>query len=852
MQYIKSKRVRKYDGRHIKIHTAVLSTISGFVIQFIGLRGLHASVILAQLGSTFVMSIIRTCLRTERMAPDENRMGKERDIVSHRQQELDCFAFHLERVESFSLINTPCPQASRTDLGKMPSDELKHRKKPLVEQLIYTRTRLAELTSTRQYGQSLAWDNLPVRVMAQRLAEAINSTMNLLSSWESKFPDGFQFELAFECQQASPHPFQGSYTIELVPNRDRLKWNVNARELEAIIGLWTWSLYKSDPNWLRPRTSQPLSRVIGLSEIEAGKEETFLYFHKWMYRETEPRMIPAKSVDIQHRLFGYNTEEHPDERCILTVDTQNELEVMTAQDIYIQFLRSAIEHLISVDTDVHVVPGPQGTFVAQNSRVNDLLDCFENCSLGSREDALLCIIPVLKHRNMLPVLPADYPTIRERVEDLIEQNDWRRALQLLEWICQRSEGGERDYAMLELGNVCRRALLTSNQAGREAGLEYLNKILGQDMRADFLRTQSTKFPSTWSAPAGYERGWQKIRNDLRWVVWQIALRETGQSPLRTCLEKTKNFNKKCDFEEPGVVEEDQQYLAMGSHLISQWLAVNRTDVPVHEFANQDINGYRWVFKRKNITLMYFLILTWAEMGAENPQLIRQAYFVAAKNRSDTGMYVLRRRRDDIKAKNAALMDLIATGDIEAVRVLLTNGADPGAEFIMPLIEAARFGFTDMAALLLQYGAKLEGSDDLGMSALNWASKQNHLDTVRLLASHGANLDRDSDWRLSQGAGWKPLHSAVEGNQFQMVKLLLELGADINMPERQSKQTALMLAARSPDTAILRLLLFKNANLHAKDAKGRSALLWAKIAGSAEAVAILEASSRRTDSSHRKL
>lgn len=69
LRYIKSVRDRRLDGKNIKLYSTILSTIFGFVMQFIGLRALHASVILASLGTTLLMSILRTCLRTERMAP---------------------------------------------------------------------------------------------------------------------------------------------------------------------------------------------------------------------------------------------------------------------------------------------------------------------------------------------------------------------------------------------------------------------------------------------------------------------------------------------------------------------------------------------------------------------------------------------------------------------------------------------------------------------------------------------------------------------------------------------------------------------------------------------------------------
>lgn len=853
MQYIKSKRVRKYDGRHTEIYSTVLLTIFGFIIQFIGLRGLHASVILAQLGSTFVMSIIRTCLRTERMAPGENKMREERDLVSHKKQELDCFAFHLERIKSFSLINSSLPES--------PSDEslfdsLAMSGKSIVEQLIYTRTRLADLTSTSQNGGTLAWDHLPIRIIAQRLAETINSTMDLLSSWDAEFKQRFQFELTFECTTAPPEPaqvFQGPYAVEIVRSGDVLKWKVNAQELEAIIGLWTWSLYKSDSSWISPPGCPSLSRVVGLSESEAGDEKTYRYFLKWIYRQTEPKMISAKSVDIPHRLFGLDTGENLNEKDILTVDTQNELEVMIAQDIYIRFLRQAVENLKSMDFTVDVIPGPQNSYVAQNGPIAELVHCFEDLGLGSREDALLCIIPVLKDRRLLPPLTADCPNIRKRTEDYIKKNDWRRAFQLVEWLSQRSDGGEMEFAIHELGDLCRKALLTPNSTAQEIGLQYLCRILGQDMRSEFLRVQGIKYPSTWSAAADYQLRWQGLQRELAWVARHISNRLPGMDAVKRRLESINNPIISEDLDAPAGTLYEPSCPDVGYNVLQEWLTSSELDFERDPDGTEDSDGYHWALQRNCYALLYFVLVRWAELGVEISDPIQHAYVVAAQNRSTWGIRVLQRRRLDIDTPNSrkvsALMELIVSGDLEAVRTLLKMGAKPDGDDTIPnarpLIIAAQYGLTKMVELLLAYGATIDAVDGLGMSALYWACSEDHVDLVRLLGSHGASL-------AIRSAEKGPFHSAVFSNNFQMVQVLLELGADINVPDNDSKKTALTHAVQLRRVDMLRLLLANGADIHTKDDYGMTALDWAMRDGFRDGAAILEASIGHPTGPHRSI
>lgn len=847
MQYIKSKRVRKYDGRHAQIYSTVLFTISGFIIQFIGLRGLHASVILAQLGSTFVMSIIRTCLRTERMAPGENKMKGERDLVSHKKQELDCFAFHLERVESFSLINSPYP-FSPSDGSSF--DSLGKSGRSLVEQLIYTRTRLAELTSTPHNGGNLSWDNLPIRIIAQKLAGTINSTMDLLSGWDADFKQSFQFELKFECTLAPPEAtevFRGTYAVNIVRSGDVLKWKVNTQELEAIIGLWTWSLYKSDSKWITPSSYQPLSRIVGIDEREAGEEMTYRYFLKWIFRQTEPRMTSVKSFDIPHRLFGLDAGEHPDERDILTVDTQNELEVMIAQDIYIQFLLSAMENLETIDSTVDLIPGPQNSYVAQNGPINELVHCFESNGLGSREDALLCISLVLKNQKILPPLTADSPNIRKRTEDLIKKGDWKKAFQLVEWIAQRSDGVEMEFAIHELGNLCRKALLASDSVALEIGLQYLSKILGQDMRAEFLQTQGIKHPSTWSAPADYQLRWGGLQRELAWVARHISINVRGKDDVKQTLESINNPIIKEDLEVPAGACSDCSDPAMGCYAMQEWLTFNHIDFHRDPTSPDDYQAYHWALTRECYALLYFLLVRWIELGADIPDLIQHAYVVAAQNRSTWGIEVLQRRGTDINSiisqEISALAEVVARGDLEAVRMLLTMGANPDGDNLppenKPLILAAQLGFTEVAELLLEHGATLEILGDNKMTALYWASNENHLDTVRMLASHGAKVDIHGDGLL--------LRSAVANNHLEMIELLLELGVDIEARRRLMDDTALIVAARTSHPAVLKLLLAKGADIHAQDENGRTALEWARSVGHTENTAILESIVRRAGS-----
>ncbi|KAF9636671.1 hypothetical protein BFW01_g7567 [Lasiodiplodia theobromae] len=86
------------------IWAAVLFSLVGFVLQFIGLRACHSSVSLAQLAITVVMSIVRASLRTQRMEKKDN-LTKDANLF--QGHELDWLALEINR-----------PTGGRTDWCK--------------------------------------------------------------------------------------------------------------------------------------------------------------------------------------------------------------------------------------------------------------------------------------------------------------------------------------------------------------------------------------------------------------------------------------------------------------------------------------------------------------------------------------------------------------------------------------------------------------------------------------------------------------------------------------------------------------------------------------------------------------
>ncbi|KAF4710733.1 hypothetical protein FOZ63_031875, partial [Perkinsus olseni] len=141
-----------------------------------------------------------------------------------------------------------------------------------------------------------------------------------------------------------------------------------------------------------------------------------------------------------------------------------------------------------------------------------------------------------------------------------------------------------------------------------------------------------------------------------------------------------------------------------------------------------------------------------------------------------------------------------SGQEKLLYSLLLKRADPGkaaADGSMPIHLCARKGYDVCLTQLLEHGADPIATNTLGQTALDIALANNKFDIVNLLkalnihelakngeleaiqnaASQGCNLDR-----THPKTGFAPLYYAAERGNIEIMKLLLENGADPNRSE----------------------------------------------------------------------
>jgi len=180
------------------------------------------------------------------------------------------------------------------------------------------------------------------------------------------------------------------------------------------------------------------------------------------------------------------------------------------------------------------------------------------------------------------------------------------------------------------------------------------------------------------------------------------------------------------------------------------------------------------------------------------------------------------------------------GYVEIAKLLIEHGANVNGrtkEGKTALMIAAAKGSSELVGLLIDKGADVNASDHAGFTALisaayNTASDKDAFRVVKILLEHRANTDK------STSEGITPLFGAISGGNLDIVRILIENGADVNKSHPLDGTSPLMFSVMDDKNESAELLIENGADVNARQKHGPTVLMGVIHAGNEELAKIL--------------
>jgi len=191
------------------------------------------------------------------------------------------------------------------------------------------------------------------------------------------------------------------------------------------------------------------------------------------------------------------------------------------------------------------------------------------------------------------------------------------------------------------------------------------------------------------------------------------------------------------------------------------------------------------------------------------------------------------------------------GKSEAAKVLIESGADMNQTNIFgqtPLWLAASNG-NEVVEVLIEARADLNKVDNLAETPIQRAARMGRMETVKKLMDAGANIKNsksnswgEADYRLESSHSqidiatvFKKrlgceLYQEVLNGDIKAMEKLISRGADINWNDNWGSWNALIKAAHSGKTHVLKHLIDAGCDINTSNTSGQTPMYWAACNG----------------------
>lgn len=364
----------------------------------------------------------------------------------------------------------------------------------------------------------------------------------------------------------------------------------------------------------------------------------------------------------------------------------------------------------------------------------------------------------------------------------------------------------------------------------EVLLENVNDV---DIENDFAETPLIK-----SAKAGNFRGIELLLEKDADPVALLELLIDGESILHS-VARSGNFKilKLLIYEEHEIPADMKNHSGLTPlHLacnLSIARALVRMGLNIEEEDNEERTPLMTAAKNKKADIVNLLLLNGASLKAKDQKGWSALHYAAEAGCADSATFLL----DADKGPDRVMVDCMddnsetpafiaaKNNNLAVLRVLVENGTDLAWENCdgMDILHvAARYGNVEVVKALLQYGVEVKGINP--MTALHYAAQEGHIEVVTALIDAGADVD------MVDHNGHSALYYASEGGHTAVVAVLLDHGANPNAGlygRLYEGSTPLMVASKKDHIDVVKLLVERGADVRMKDNTGRTALEIAK-------------------------
>ncbi|KAI9773504.1 MAG: hypothetical protein M1839_002086 [Geoglossum umbratile] len=290
--------------------------------------------------------------------------------------------------------------------------------------IMKSRARLAQVIQSRD---GALWHTI-TGARAVSIKKAIEEVMNVLFASGTTLKDGWdkasKFYWIIDCKCTNtPLPVPACLSLQrtnMSLNSPSASWVADALDIEAVLGLWVWSIIKEMPDRSDPKYNR-IAATVEESEVEAARME----YKLWTQRSSDCKTVPNSPIPVDSWFFGWPMF---DKECatimyvsgdfspISASSTKDDnVSIMCAQDIFITFFTAVtgiIENMGGTTKPRENNPTMKialedsaldetwdGGFHLLNSQLDKITEVFVRNGLGSKEDAYMFATKALQEKG---------------------------------------------------------------------------------------------------------------------------------------------------------------------------------------------------------------------------------------------------------------------------------------------------------------------------------------------------------------------------------------------------------------------------------------------------------------------